>query len=332
MDQATVRALIEFAEAARARSRAGEEAEAIAGLEARDGAIQEALAWCLDHDRIEDGLRLAGALVGYWRATGRVDDGDAWFGRALLAAGAPDAARARALYDHGYLVFWAGRYELAEDRFTEARALATDPNVVALALAGSARVALRDDPSEAVRLLREALDVTRDLPGSDGRSSADHVLGVALQMAGDLAGARDVMTERLERARAAGNALAVMSESGNLSMVERQLGNLDRAEAFSREALRIVIDQGDEMALPWILNGLAAVTAAQGHLERAATLHGIAAGLLERAGGEWPPDEREQFDGTLATLEQRMDPERLASARDRGASMTVDEAVAYARD
>ena len=33
-------------------------------------------------------------------------------------AAGDEAARARALYDHGYLVFWAGRYELAHQRFT----------------------------------------------------------------------------------------------------------------------------------------------------------------------------------------------------------------------
>jgi hypothetical protein len=66
--------------------------------------------------------------------------------------------------------------------------------------------------------------VTSDLEVSDGRSSAEHVLGVALQMSGDLEGAREVMAERLEHARSGGNAYVVAMESANLSMVERQLG------------------------------------------------------------------------------------------------------------
>ena len=101
-------------------------------------------------------------------------------------------------------------------------------------------------------------------------------------MAGDLEGARDVMTSRLELARENGDEFIVWVESSNLSMVERQLGNLDRAEALSREALRIVQARGDAMAIPWIINGLAAVTAAKGELERAATLNGMAAAMLER--------------------------------------------------
>ena len=172
--------------------------------------------------------------------------------------------------------------------------------------------------------------MTADLPESDGRSSANHVLGVALQMAGDLEGARDVMAERLERGRLAGNDFVVAVESANLSMVERKLGNLDGAEALSLEALRTVSRQGDEMAIPWVINGLSAVTAAQGRLQRAATLIGIAESLLAQAGGEWPADEREQYEGALAIVTAGLAPAELATARASGAAKSLDDAVAYA--
>jgi non-specific serine/threonine protein kinase len=265
--------------------------------------------------------------------TKRIDDGDDWFRRAIGDTVPTDPDRARAVYDHGYLVFWAGRYELAEERFADARRLAErtgDANVVALALAGSARVALNEDPVKAVDLLREAMVVTADLPDSEGRSSADHVLGVALQMSGDLDGAREVMQERLEHGRAAGNESVVFIESANLSMVERQLGNLDVAEALSLEALRISVAKRDEMAIPWTINGLAAVTAAQGRLERAATLIGIAESLLAKAGGDWPPDEREQYEGTLAAVSAGLSAADVDRARASGAAMSLDEGAAFA--
>jgi hypothetical protein len=44
------------------------------------------------------------------------------------------------------------------------------------------------------------------------------------------------MTARLEMGRSRGNEWVIWSESANLSMVERQLGNLDRAEQLSRQA------------------------------------------------------------------------------------------------
>lgn len=313
--------------------RRGEDASAIEQFEAQHGQMQEAMRWLLDEGRLDEADRFATALVPFWMTTRRIDDGDEWFRRALGDTTPTDGRRARAVYDHGYLVFWAGRYELAEERFVEARRLAEggeDWNVVALSLAGSARVALNEDPARAVALLREAMDVTAELPDSDGRSSADHVLGVALQMSGDLDGARDVMQARLEHARAAGNEFVVFTESANLSMVERQLGNLDRAEALSRAALRFAAAKRDEMAIPWSINGLAAVTAAQGRLERAATLIGIAESFLVKAGGEWPPDEREQFEGTLATLSAGLPSADLERSRATGAALGLDAGVAFA--
>lgn len=312
--------------------RRGEDA-AVERLEGPYAQMREAMGWLLDQGRLDLADRFATALVPFWVTTKRIGDGDDWFRRALGDSVPTDPGRARAVYDHGYLVFWAGRYEIAEQRFADARRLAETGrnwNVVALALAGSARVALNDDPAKAVDLLRTAMDATADLPDSEGRSSADHVLGVALQMSGDLEGARDVMQERLERARAAGNEFVVFTETANLSMVERQLGNLDRAEALSLEALRFAVAQRDEMAIPWSMNGLAAVTAAQGRLERAASLIGLAESLLAKAGGEWPPDEREQYEGTLALLSANLSTQDLDRARAAGAALSHDEGTAFA--
>ena len=108
----------------------------------------------------ETAYRLASALVPFWISSKRIDDGDAWFERALATMAGSEASRARALYDHGYLVFWAGRYDVAQQRFTDSFASAErlgDSSLQALALAGSARVALNTDVDEAVRLLRRAV-------------------------------------------------------------------------------------------------------------------------------------------------------------------------------
>jgi tetratricopeptide (TPR) repeat protein len=332
VDSGTAHSLRDAAIEARQAMRRGDDS-AVEQFEGQYADMREAMTWFLDQGQLDQADQFGTALVPFWMTTKRIDDGDAWFQRALGDDLPADAARARAIYDHGYLVFWAGRYELAERRFAEARRLAEgvgDWNVVALSLAGSARVALNEDPARAVVLLREAMSVTKDLPESEGRSSADHVIGVALQMSGDLEGARDVMEERLAHARQAGNEFVVFVESANLSMVERQLGNLDRAEGLSLAALRYAVTQRDEMSIPWSINGLAAVTAAQGRLERAATLAATADALLAKAGGGWPPDERAQYEGTLATVSAGLAPADLANARAAGAAMSLAEATAYA--
>ena len=170
------------------------------------------------------------ALVPFWMATTRIDDGDAWFARAL--ASLADAAGAGALRPRLPRVL--GRTLRARRGALHGGAAprprrSGDPDVQALALTGSARVALNDDPARAVDLLRRALVVTEGRDDLSGRSHALHVLGVALQMSGDLEGAREVMTERIRIARETDNEFVVWVESANLSMVERQLGNLDEA-------------------------------------------------------------------------------------------------------
>jgi tetratricopeptide (TPR) repeat protein len=333
VDNASVESLLRFAEEIRPRLRASGDSSALEELESRYGQMRALLDWLLEQNRADDAHRLASILVPFWIGTNRINEGHAWFIPALQGAGAASAAsRARALYDHGYLVFWAGMYDVASERFAESRVLAEslgDRDVEALALAGAARVALNDDAAEAVRLLRRALAVTADSPQSAGRSSALHVLGVALQMSGDLDGAREVMCERLETGRAAGDQFIVFVESANLSMVERQLGNFDHAVALSQDALRIVVERRDQMSIPWVLNGLAAVTAAKSERERAATLLGAAEGLLERAGGEWPPDERAQYEETLTVL-GAVGASDLERWRKTGRAMTLEAATAYA--
>ncbi len=333
LDTSTVEQLIAAAEDARAAMRRGEDATGLEQFERGYGAMRQALDVWLGSGRADEAFRLSAALVPFWMATKRGDEGMAWLDAALATGEGSDAARARGLHDHGYLAFFSGGYALAGQRFGESRVLADragNRDVAALALAGSARVALNDDPAASVRLLREALELTRDLPDSIGRSSAEHVLGVALQLSGDLEGARDVMEARLDGARKAGNEFTVFVESSNLSMVERKLGNLDQAEALSLEALGIVTRKRDEMAIPWVINGLAAVTAAKGNHQRATTLLAIAEALLARAGGEWPADEREQYEGTLAAVSAALPATVLEGARARANGMTLDECVAAA--
>jgi len=322
----------ELAEASRIAARTYQP-DAEKPVEGRYQDVVAALEWHLGRDQVDAGCRLAIALVPFWLGTNRIPDGDAWCGRLLATPGAADVTRALALHEHGYLIFWAGEHDRAAERFRESLELASalgDVSLQALALAGLARVALYTDPSEAVRLLRQALELTRELADDDrGRSSAIHVLGPALQMSGDLEGAREVIEARLAMAERQGIGFVVWSESANLSMVERQLGNLGRAHELARRAVDTTTARDHDVYLGWTLNGVAAVMAAEGDLIRAATVLGAATAALERGGGEWPPDELEQYNETLVVI-GALPPEQREQARASGAAMTRAQAVEYA--
>ena len=104
MDAVTANALVDIAEDVRARLRQ-QEPDAARRVEERYPEMLEALDWCVGHGHTDVAYGLASALVQFWISTKRIEDGDNWFGRVLASPIGSDASRARALYDHGYLVF-----------------------------------------------------------------------------------------------------------------------------------------------------------------------------------------------------------------------------------
>jgi tetratricopeptide (TPR) repeat protein len=229
--------------------------------------------------------------------------------------------------------FWLGDDARAAERFGEAletgRRLRDAP-LTSQALGGLARVALRTDVDEGRRLAREALEVSTAGDDEPGRSNALHLLGVGAQIAGDLPEARGWMIERLSLVRATGNEFLIASEAANLGMVERQLGNLDGAEALEFEALEIERRTGGRFTTPFAMSGLASIATERGDPVRAAVLVGATEAIMEAQHMAWPPDERPHYERLLATLPVAMDPDEFERLRGRGRAMGVDQAVDFA--
>ncbi|HSD82363.1 MAG TPA: tetratricopeptide repeat protein [Anaerolineae bacterium] len=329
----TAETLLNFAEESVHGLRGVKSKAVLAQLEQRYAELLSAIQWFMAQRRTDESLRLASSLVPFWMATKRLEEGSIWFDQVFAMPGGDDTYRGRALFDAGYLAFWKGDDERSSSLQQRALALGRqrdNPTIIALALVGLARIALRTDIEEARRLCREALTVTEGTTDQIGRSSAMHVLGVTAQMAGDFHEARALMSERITLARGMGNLATVSSEAGNLSTVERQLGNLEEAERLAREALDIDYRRGDELAIPWKINGLAAVTADRGEFDRAAVLIGAADATMEAAGGAWPPDELIHYERTVAMLQNALGSIGFARARAVGHSMTTSEAVDFA--
>jgi non-specific serine/threonine protein kinase len=334
MDARSAQSLLTFAEDTEPELRGIQAKAALGRLGGRYDELQGALQWFLDKGQTDEAFRLASSLVNFWMSTKRLEEGSAWLDRVLAMPGGDVARRGQAAFRAGYLAFWKGDDERSSSLMDQALTLgrqSNNPTVMALALVGLARISLRQaGAEEARRLCREALAVTEGTADEVGRSSAMHVLGVAAQMAGDLVEAREVMSRRIALAREKGNLATVSIESGNLSMVERRLGNFDQAEALARDALDIDYRRGDHLSIPWKLNGIAAIAADRGEYDRAATLIGVADAALEASGGAWPPDEREHYQRTVATLTQAMGAQEFAQARAAGLALTLPQAVAFA--
>jgi tetratricopeptide (TPR) repeat protein len=333
MDAESAGELLDLAES-RSQDLAGADAkESLEQLEARSDELMTAIAWFLDNGCPDEALRLANALYRFWITSRRFDEGAHWFDRVLESEGGAEGLRGRAYLSAGFMPFWLGDDDRAAflfGRALDAGRELEDPALTSQALGGLARVELRADVAEGRRLAREAFEVS-DAAGDDpGRSNALHLLGVGAQIAGDLLEARDWMTQRLALVRAMGNDFLVASEASNLSMVERQIGNLETAEDLAHEAIRICETIGDRFTTPFAMAGLAAIALERGDHARSAKLVGAVEGLMEATQMAWPPDERPHYERILAELPKAMGRGEFERMRKVGLLMPPAEAVALA--
>ena len=302
-------------------------------LERRYPDLLSALQCFTDQECTDDALRLAISLAQFWMATKRLKDGTDWFDRVLTASGGQDIYRGEAAFQAGLLSFWQGNDDRAAALHNHALEIgrrAGNATIIAEALTGLARIALRSDLHEARRLCQEALAVTEGTADQQGQSNAIHVLGVVAQMTGDFQEARTLMNARIKQARAIGNFRVISSEACNLSMVERQLGNLDQAEVLAAEALTIDYQRADHWAMPYKVSGLAAVSTERREYKRAAMLVGIAEAMMEAEKADWPPDEWPHYERMVTILKSAMGTDVFEQTRAIGYAMTIAEAVNFA--
>ncbi len=177
---------------AEAYVRLGEEAETelhsarqglwLRRLEAEAHNVRAALAWCLEADEPELGLRLAGAIWMFWSKRGHASEGDRWLADLLARPGPVSAAiRSKALNGAAGIAYVEGDLAHAEAYLEEAIALRTqlgDERGRVKMLANLGMIATyRGDYGRARRLLEE----TRALNSSLGetRALANDLLNLA---------------------------------------------------------------------------------------------------------------------------------------------------------
>ena len=199
-----------------------------------------------------------------------------------------------------------------------------------LALVGlSAAADFADDHDDAVRLARQAAQLTAGIPGLLARACSYLLTGV-LTDAGDLAAAERVSAAGLARARDVGdlwNQGAMLPRIGDLDL---RAGRVEDAAAHLREGLQIAMRTG-----MWtdLLNGLyhcGTLCATTGHDAEALTVWAASDALAGHEGftdPAWIDPRREE---RLREARQVLGPDQTRAAQERGAAMSWDTAAEYA--
>jgi predicted ATPase/class 3 adenylate cyclase/DNA-binding CsgD family transcriptional regulator len=185
------------------------------------------------------------------------------------------------------------------------------------------------DHDEAVRLARQAAQVTDGIPGSLARICS-YLLTLVLKDAGVLAAAERVGAAGLDHAREAGDLWNQGILLPRMVDLDLRAGRTGDAAARLREGLQLAVRTGSRGDL---LNGLyqcGTLCAATGRPAEALTVWAANAALAGREGFTDPPWFVSRWEEQLRAARQALEPDQLQAAEDRGAAMTLATAAEYA--
>ena len=171
--------------------------------------------------------------------------------------------------------------------------------------------------------------LTAPSPSRPGISAG---LGTALLNAGDLHHARAVLDESLIAARRYDAHWPMAMSLMLLGHVDLAEGRTAPAEAVLAEAGALFQATGTMVYLPWCLEGLGGLAAAQGDYERAAELGGARDALRDQIGVFLPPVYPAGYYQALAAARDHLTPASFDAARARAASKALPEIIAALSD
>jgi non-specific serine/threonine protein kinase len=252
--------------------------------------------------------------------------------RDAMAGRPPSRALASALAGRAVVLRLMGRAADAADDARRSLALAREieyPVGEVLALVELSLETYAGDHDEAVRLARQAGQITAGIPGALARLCSS-VLTVVLAGAGDLAASRSAGVAGLAWARDAGDLWNQAVLLPRIVDVDLRAGRTGDAAAHLREGLHVAVRTGSWFELLYGLFQCGLLCAATGRTAEALTLWAACA-AVDRHGGRtdlpWLETRREE---QLSQARQALGPGRVRAAEDRGAAMSMATAAEYA--
>jgi predicted ATPase len=224
--------------------------------------FRAALEWLTETGDAQWGLRLGAAMFRFWETRECLAEGRSRLGKLLKLAGAagPTKARARSLFAAGVLAGEQGDYAPADV------------------------------------LIRESLDIARQLGDKQGVAVSLNALAVHARDRGDVPVARSLFEESLALWKELGDQKAVARSLSNLANVVKLQGDNARARCLYADCLSIFEGLGDRTGVAWSMNYQGDVARDQGDSAAARTLYEQGLVIFRELGDPWG------VAGTLADL------------------------------
>src|SRR5215212_6193945 len=286
--------------------------------------------------------RFPGSLFEFWHARGLYNEGRHWLRRALVWGDQVEPrVRLRAVMTASALARYQGDLVEATTLIDAALPLArrlrnTGQLITALLNAGLVAYSQERYGTAEVRL-QEGLDVAHGL--DDGEPAKRRITGILLSNLGLMALAQGhldraatLFAEAIPLHRADNYGWALDHALTGLGGVYYCQGEIGRAAPLFAEALELAWAVPDPRKVTIALLGIVGVAAAGGRTVASARLLGAAEAISENTGVPFAPSDRPVYERSLAALIAGLGEGRFAEIRESGRSMTIDSAVAEARE
>jgi DNA-binding CsgD family transcriptional regulator/tetratricopeptide (TPR) repeat protein len=187
------------------------------------------------------------------------------------------------------------------------------------------------DVAAARRSAAEALALFRAVGDQWGVATSLNLLGDLSIGAGDAAGAQASLTEALALSQQFGDQLGAARSLASLGHAALAQGDLALARRYYEQCLSVVGEVGYQLLMAQCVTGLASIAATEGHAARAARLFGTVAAVLDALGGVQDGTPGIDTARGLAIARAALSAEQFATAWAEGQTMTLERAIAYAR-
>lgn len=191
---------------------------------------------------------------------------------------------------------------------------------------------LEGEDERATRLFEEARDVARERDAPVSLAYALQYLATMAHLSGDLGGAARGFAESLALFEQFGARIPIAWSWYYQGGVALDTGEVEKASQLFEDALTSFEEMKHTPGIACVLLGMALLIAKRGDVGRACRLLGAAESWSDRASAARTPVEAAAVSRLVAICGEALGPERFAVARDQGHAMTLDEAIAMARE
>ncbi|HSK32254.1 MAG TPA: DUF4062 domain-containing protein [Propionicimonas sp.] len=308
--------------------------EAAAQLELAYPNLHAAVRYSTEVGHPDEAADLAWSLLVFW-----------WFGgyfgqmrlsmKELLGRQRPEAGE-HSLAVATFLISWvdmwlhpstqvADAFDVARRQFANTGDVSGE--ALSMACAAFTRMALPEPDADVCRAdFTHAVELLEGVGDAWGASLALVGLGRVESVLGDNVRAAECFVRAGKVAREHSDTLATLITDHHIGRVKLFAGDLHEAERVFGASLQLSGSLGLQGGVADALEGLSAIAAARGEVERAGQLSGAAEALRKRLGFYEVPAY--VFHERYLDLVRRVDPDGFAAAQDHGRELTTAEAIA----